>query len=247
MTVLHATGLKHRYGRRWVLRNLEVEVKAGEVVGLLGPNGAGKTTAFRILAGQLRSSGATITLGSTDLTNTRLWTRAKRGLAYIPQSSTVLEDLTVSENIDFGLARFKRSERPAKREAVIQEFGLTHLAIAKGRTLSGGERRRVELARAFAAEPKILLADEPFAALDPLTTNQVCREVRRFADNGVGVLLTDHNVAQTLHVCDRVYILHEGRLIFVGTPEEVRQDPTVRETYLGNRFFEAATAVANRT
>jgi lipopolysaccharide export system ATP-binding protein len=236
MSGLQASGLSYTYGQRRVLDDVSIEVSPGEIVGLLGPNGAGKTTVFKLLAGLLVQKSASIRINDRRIDGMRLWTRAQHGLTYIPQRSTVIGDLTVAENIEFGLAQKSSADREASRRQISESFGLSHLTNTKGRNLSGGERRRVELARAFATKPAILLADEPFAALDPLAMAEVSKLLAGFCSQGVGVLLTDHNVAQALALCDRVYILFEGKVICTGSPEEVAENPKVRDTYLGERF-----------
>ncbi len=236
MSILEASQLTYAYGQRCVLKELSIRVNSGEIVGLLGPNGAGKTTAFKLLAGLLPSGGATIKVDGHSISGHPIWKRAKSGLIYVPQRPTVLSDFTVSENIEFGLAHLAKDKKANARTNILETFGLSELASARGHTLSGGERRRVELARAFAMSPKVLLADEPFAALDPLAKAGVSKLLRGFCDQGVGVLLTDHDVAQALALCDRIYILFEGKVICTGSPEEVAEDPRVRDTYLGERF-----------
>jgi len=235
MTVLLAQKLSYRYGSRAVLEDLEIRVNKGEIVGLLGPNGAGKSTAFGLLAGTLHHPRAKIFLQGQSIEKMRLWMRARCGLAYIPQRSTILKDFTVSENIEFGLLDRARPARASAKESVLTQFGLTALASAKGRNLSGGERRRVELARVFAGQPRVLLADEPFNSLDPMATQEVARILRKFTQSGVGVLITDHDIEQTLALCDRIYIILDGRVICEGTSEDVAQNSRVRDTYLGER------------
>jgi lipopolysaccharide export system ATP-binding protein len=235
VTALHAKGLTYKYGSRVVLDNLQIRVDAGEIVGLLGPNGAGKSTAFGLLAGTLNHPHAEIDLGGISIGRMRLWMRARYGLAYIPQRSTVLGDFTVTENVEFGLLGLEREKRAAARENILSRFGLIELAGSKGKSLSGGESRRVELARVFGGKPKVLLADEPFNSLDPMATQEVARLLRQFTQTGVGVLITDHDIEQTLALCDRIYIILDGRIICEGSSEDVAQNPRVRDTYLGER------------
>jgi len=221
-----------------VVHDLSLRVEPGEVVGLLGPNGAGKTTTFRMLTGLLRPHGGHVRLGPDDVTRWPLWRRARRGLGYLPQEPTLFRRLTVAENIDVALRRTVR-ERAARRRArdeLLGRFGLAPLAPALGRSLSGGERRRVEILRALAARPRVLLVDEPFAGLDPLSAAQIARQLRSLAREGVGVLITDHDVRQTLETCDRLYILDAGVLMTEGEPSRVAADPRARAAYLGERF-----------
>lgn len=230
MSGLTAVGLHRRFGRRLAVHDLSLRVESGEVVGLLGANGAGKTTAFRMLAGLLPMHAGQVRLDGVDITGWPLWRRARAGLGYLPQRPTVFRRLSVTGNLAVANAD------PARRETLLDTFGLRDLADDRGATLSGGERRRVEIARAFAADPRILLVDEPFAALDPKAATTVAEHLRHLASAGVGVLLTDHDARQTLVACDRVYILDRGVLLLEGTPDEVAADPRVRDAYLGADF-----------
>ncbi len=230
MTGLTAVGLHRRFGRRTAVHDLSLRVDRGEVVGLLGPNGAGKTTTFRMLAGLLRPQRGRVYLGGVDVTRRPLWRRARAGLGYLPQRPTVFRRLSVADNLAVATGDARRASE------LLERFGLAHLASDRGATLSGGERRRVELARAFAAEPAVLLVDEPFAALDPKASSDVADHLRQLADAGVGILLTDHDARQTLVACDRVYIVDRGVLLLEGTPMEVAADSRVRNTYLGDDF-----------
>ncbi|MCB9551250.1 MAG: LPS export ABC transporter ATP-binding protein [Myxococcales bacterium] len=231
--------MHRRFGRRVVVHDLSLRVAPGEVVGLLGPNGAGKTTTFRMLAGLLRPHRGEIRLDGRDITRRPLWRRARAGLGYLPQQSSIFRRLTVAENVDAGLRHLPRAARAARRDALLADFGLAALAGARGETLSGGERRRVELVRAFAAAPRVLLVDEPFAGLDPRAAAGIADHLARLADRGVGVLLTDHDVRQALEVCARVYILAHGEVLGAGPPAVIRDDPNVRARYLGDRFDRA--------
>ncbi len=238
MNGLVAVGLHRRFGRRVAVHDLSLRVDPGEVVGLLGPNGAGKTTVFRMLTGLLRPHGGEVRVGGVDVTQWPLWRRARAGLGYLPQRATVFRRLTVAENITVGLDQGDASERkPGPRlQALVDAFGVGHLSDARGATLSGGERRLVEIARALAARPRILLVDEPFAALDPKAGKVVSQHLRRLATEGVGVLLTDHDAQQTLVACDRAYILNRGELLLEGTPREVATDRRARDAWLGEDF-----------
>ncbi len=229
---LTALGLSKRFGRRTVLHDLSLRVEPGEVVGLLGPNGAGKTTTFRILAGLLRADAGEVRLDGVELGRKPLWRRARLGLGYLPQRPTVFRRLTVAENVAAAL----EDPRDPRLHALLESFGLAALADARGAELSGGERRRVEIARALARRPRVLLVDEPFAALDPKTASSVAGHLRRLAEEGVGVLLTDHDARQTLVAADRVYILDRGVLLLEGAPGEVAADPRAHAAYLGEGF-----------
>ena len=245
--MLSATGLHRRFRRRVVLHDLTLRVEPGEIVGLLGPNGAGKTTTFRILAGLLRPHSGSVTLGGEDITRWPLWRRARAGLGYLPQQPTVFRRLSVQQNVELGLSRrgLSIAETHQLAQNLLERFGLIELASARGGTLSGGERRRVEIIRALAAAPKILLVDEPFAGLDPVATTRISAHLRTLAQDGVGVLLTDHDARQALETCDRIYILSGGVLIRTGTSAEVAMDPSVRALYLGHHF-DALMAEKNR-
>ncbi|MCA9537907.1 MAG: LPS export ABC transporter ATP-binding protein [Myxococcales bacterium] len=233
---LQAVGLCRRFGRFTALHDLSLHVEPGEVVGLLGPNGAGKTTAFRLIAGLLRPHAGEVRLDDVDVTRWPLWRRARAGLGYLPQQSTLFRRLTVAANIEVALRHLPADERRARRAAMLDEFGLGALSAAKGATLSGGERRRVEIVRALAAAPKVLLVDEPFAGLDPRSAAGVAAHLRALTPRGVGVLLTDHDVRQALEVCDRIYILADGTLLRAGTAGAVAADAEVRARYLGEGF-----------
>ena len=236
MTALRARGLSYSYGNRPILCDVDIEVEPGEVVGLLGPNGAGKTTLFRLLSGELSCTGCEITIDGAPVSGSPLWKRTRLGLGYIPQSPSVLLDFTVQENLMFGLLAVSKTERAARYHKVVDQFALTELQQAKGGTLSGGERRRVELARTLASAPSVILADEPFAALDPIASQGVAQMLRAVAKSGVGVLITDHDVQQSLSICDRVYILHAGEIITSGKPESVIENEQVRTIYFGTLF-----------
>lgn len=235
---LTAVGLHRRFRGRPVVHDLTLHVQPGEVVGLLGPNGAGKTTTFRMLTGLLRPHAGRVLLGGVEVTRWPLWRRARAGLGYLPQQPTVFRRLTVAGNVDAALARrgLDRAARAREVDALLARFGLAELSHARGETLSGGERRRVEIVRALAAGPGIILVDEPFAGLDPRAATGVADHLRRLASAGVGVLLTDHHARQALEACERIYILNRGVLLLEGTPAEVADDPRVRALYLGEHF-----------
>ncbi len=244
---LQTLGLHRRFGRRVVVHDLSLAVAPGEIVGLLGPNGAGKTTTFRMIAGLLRPHRGEVRLDGRDVSRRPLWRRARAGLGYLPQQGSIFRRLTVAENVAAGMGHRPRGERRAAVEALLERFGLGALAAARGETLSGGERRRVELVRALAAEPRVLLVDEPFAGLDPLAVAAVAEHLRYLAAGGLGVLLTDHDVRQALEVCARVYILADGQVLGAGSTADVRQDPVVRARYLGTTFDSPARTAEGTT
>jgi lipopolysaccharide export system ATP-binding protein len=232
--VLEAQGLHKRFGARTVVRAVDVAVGEGEVVGLLGPNGAGKTTVFRMLAGLLAPDAGTVRLAGQDVTDLPLHRRAQRGLGYLPQRPTVFRGLSVVANIELVLEARGRPRSLATE--LLDEAGLTHLADAAAERLSGGERRRLEMARCLAGEHRVLLLDEPFAGVDPVAVQDLQERVARLARGGLGILLTDHAVREAMQICQRVLILDGGELQCAGTPQEVAQHPRVRARYLGEDF-----------
>lgn len=236
---LVAQGLQKRYQRRrLVVKSVDLEVEPGEIVGLLGTNGAGKTTTFYMLVGLVSPDGGSISLGDEDITRMPVHLRARRGLGYLPQEPSVFRKLTVEENIDVILEL--RGEPLHKRrnrvEELLGELGLDRIRQARGYTLSGGERRRVEIARALAADPVIMLLDEPFAGVDPISVMDIQSLVRDVRARGIGVLITDHNVRETLGICQRAYIMSEGSVIASGVPDVVVKHEKVRQVYLGKDF-----------
>ena len=239
MTVLSACGLAKSYRSRQVVRNLSLEVRSGEVVGLLGPNGAGKTTAFYMIVGLVPCDAGRIRLGDTDLTYLPMHRRAQLGLGYLPQEASVFRKLSVEDNVLAILETredLDRAAREQRLEELLEELRITHVRKSLGLSLSGGERRRVEIARALAAEPRFMLLDEPFAGVDPLSVLDIQRIIRELTSRGIGVLVTDHNVRETLGVCARAYIVNQGTVIASGTAEEILANPQVREVYLGQSF-----------
>ena len=239
MTVLKATGLAKSYKSRPVVRDLSLEVASGEVVGLLGPNGAGKTTAFYMIVGLVPCDAGRIHLDGTDLTLLPMHRRAQLGLGYLPQEASVFRKLSVEDNVLAILetrADLERAAREEHLEQLLEELRIGHVRRSLGLSLSGGERRRVEIARALAAEPRFMLLDEPFAGVDPLSVLDIQRIIRELTHRGIGVLITDHNVRETLGVCGRAYIVNQGTVIAAGTAEEVLANPQVREVYLGETF-----------
>jgi lipopolysaccharide export system ATP-binding protein len=238
MTALSATHLSKSYGARQVVNDLTLQINTGEVVGLLGPNGAGKTTAFYMIVGLVRADGGSITLDDRDLTPLGIDQRARLGVGYLPQEPSVFRRLSAADNIMaiLELQKLDRTERERRREELLNQLHITHVRDTLGMSLSGGERRRVEIARALAAEPRFILLDEPFAGVDPLAVADIQHIVRDLAQRGIGVLITDHNVRETLGVCARAYIVNRGTVIAAGTAEQVLANPQVREVYLGDTF-----------
>lgn len=238
MEMMTATGLKKTYNGRTVVKNVGLEVKQGEVVGLLGPNGAGKTTSFYMIVGLVRADEGKILLGDNDVTLFPLHERARRGIGYLPQEASIFRELSVEENIMsvLEIRDLSKQERVNILNELIKDFGLDHIRKSKGRELSGGERRRVEIARALALSPKFVLLDEPFAGVDPLAVADIQGIIRQLKERGIGVLITDHQVRETLGIVDRAYIMNRGELLVSGTPDEIVKDETARKFYLGEEF-----------
>lgn len=239
MNELAALGIAKRYRSREVVSDLSLNIKSGQVVGLLGPNGAGKTTAFYMIVGLIRCDRGKIILDGSDITRLPVHSRARKGLGYLPQEASVFRKLTVADNIRAILqtrADLDRGARHSVLEELLEELHIAHVRDSLGVALSGGERRRVEIARALAAEPKFVLLDEPFAGVDPISVIDIQRIIRHLTERGIGVLITDHNVRETLGICGHAYILHNGTLMASGGPEEILADQKVREVYLGEGF-----------
>ncbi len=239
MTLLQARSLQKSYRSRQVVRDLSLQVGTGEVVGLLGPNGAGKTTAFYMIVGLIPADGGSILLDERDLTALSIDQRARLGIGYLPQEASVFRKLSVADNIMAVLelrADLDRLARERRLEELLSELRIESVRETRGLALSGGERRRVEIARALAAEPRFMLLDEPFAGVDPLSVLDIQRIIRELAGRGIGVLITDHNVRETLGVCGRAYIVDRGLVIASGTAEQVLANAQVREVYLGQTF-----------
>ena len=235
---LRTENLVKIYGRREVVRGVSVEVRQGEIVGLLGPNGAGKTTTFYMVVGFIKPNEGKVYLESTDITDLPMYKRAQRGIGYLPQEPSVFRKLTVEDNILAVLemiGRDKKAQR-SKLESLIEEFGLEKVRKNRGDTLSGGERRRTEIARALATDPSFILLDEPFAGIDPIAVEDIQYIVARLKTKNIGILITDHNVQETLSITDRAYLMFEGRILKAGTAEELAADEMVRKVYLGKNF-----------
>jgi lipopolysaccharide export system ATP-binding protein len=239
MTALRAVGLAKSYKARPVVQDLSLEVSNGEVVGLLGPNGAGKTTAFYMIVGLVPCDAGRIHLGDQDLTFLAVHKRAQLGLGYLPQEASIFRKLSVENNVLAILEARKdldQAGRERRLEELLEELRIGHVRKTLGMSLSGGERRRVEIARALAAEPRFMLLDEPFAGVDPLSVLDIQRIIRELTSRDIGVLITDHNVRETLGVCSRAYIVNQGTVIAAGSAEEILANPQVREVYLGESF-----------
>jgi lipopolysaccharide export system ATP-binding protein len=239
VSTLSAADLSKHYGARQVVRSLSLEIHTGEVVGLLGPNGAGKTTAFYMIVGLVKADGGSIQLDGRDLTPLAIDQRARLGLGYLPQEASVFRRLSAADNIAAILELvpgIDRAERGRRLEELLGQLHITHVRDTLGMSLSGGERRRVEIARALAADPRFILLDEPFAGVDPLSVADIQQIIRDLAARGIGVLITDHNVRETLGVCARAYIVNRGTVIASGSAEQVLANPQVREVYLGDTF-----------
>jgi lipopolysaccharide export system ATP-binding protein len=244
LTVAHGTPglriepLRKSYRKKIVIRDFSMHLGRGEVVALLGPNGSGKTTTFYSVAGLVTPEGGTVTVDGRDVTTLPMYRRAQLGIGYLPQEMSIFRGLSVQDNISaiLDISLPLRHQRRERLEELLSEFSIEHLRRAPALALSGGERRRVEIARCLAANPKYLLLDEPFAGVDPISVGDIRHLVADLKNRGIGVLVTDHNVRETLEIVDRAYILHEGRVLMSGTPEEVVQNENVRRVYLGDNF-----------
>ena len=238
MSVLSVASLKKRYKSRLVVQDVSLDVASGEVVGLLGPNGAGKTTCFYMIVGIVAADGGRIQVDERDITHLPMHRRARLGLSYLPQEASVFRKLTVEENIRavLELQPLSREEIDARLEALMSDLNIAHLHQATALSLSGGERRRVEIARALANRPSFILLDEPFAGVDPIAVLDIQRIIRFLKERSIGVLITDHNVRETLGICDRAYIINEGAVLADGKPEEIVYNESVRRVYLGENF-----------
>ncbi|ULQ47300.1 LPS export ABC transporter ATP-binding protein [Flagellatimonas centrodinii] len=237
--LLRAEHLVKRYKQRTVVRDVSLSVRAGEIVGLLGPNGAGKTTSFYMVVGLVPADGGRIELDGEDVTHLPMHARARRGIGYLPQEASVFRKMSVADNILAILetrADLNRAQRRDELERLLGELHVAHIRDAEGQSLSGGERRRVEIARALAANPRFILLDEPFAGVDPIAVGDIQQIVHHLRDRGIGVLITDHNVRETLALCERAYILAEGAVIAEGQPGDLLANEMVRKVYLGEQF-----------
>ncbi|MDB4327258.1 LPS export ABC transporter ATP-binding protein [uncultured Paraglaciecola sp.] len=239
MAVLKATHLAKSYKSRQVVRDVSIEVSTGQIVGLLGPNGAGKTTTFYMIVGLVPLDKGDIYIDQQNLTLQPMHVRARQGIGYLPQEASIFRKLTVYQNLMAILQTRKelsKEQREQQADSLLDEFNINHIRNSLGMSLSGGERRRVEIARALAADPEFILLDEPFAGVDPISVNDIKKIIQQLRDRGLGVLITDHNVRETLDVCEKAYIVSHGELIASGTSEEVLSDQRVRDVYLGEQF-----------
>jgi lipopolysaccharide export system ATP-binding protein len=235
---IETRNLIKKYGKRTVVNNVSFEVQQGEVVGLLGPNGAGKTTSFYMVVGLVKPDEGSVFLDGEDITKLPMYKRAQRGIGYLPQEASVFRKLSVEDNIGavLELTKLSRAEQLYKRDALLEEFRLTHVRKSPGDVLSGGERRRTEIARALAVDPKFILLDEPFAGIDPIAVEDIQSIVAKLKFKNIGILITDHNVQETLSITDRAYLLFEGSILKAGVAEELAADEQVRKVYLGQNF-----------
>lgn len=235
---LSVQGLRKSYKKRLIIRDVSLSVKKGEAVALLGPNGSGKTTTFYAIAGLVQAEGGQVSINGQDISSLPMYRRARLGIGYLPQEMSVFRGLNVEQNIKaiLDIAEPDIRKRREKLEKLLSEFSIGHLRHTPALALSGGERRRVEIARSLAAEPQFLLLDEPFAGVDPISVGDIRNLVSELKDRSIGVLITDHNVRETLDLVDRAYILHDGQVLMSGTSEEVIKDPKVKQVYLGQNF-----------
>lgn len=235
---LQAKSLIKKYKKRTVVNQISVDVEQGEIVGLLGPNGAGKTTSFYMIVGLIKPNDGHIYLDGEDITPLPMYQRAKKGIGYLAQEASVFRKLSVEDNIlsVLEMTKLSKAEQRAKTEELLEEFSLTHVRKNLGMVLSGGERRRTEIARALAVDPKFVLLDEPFAGVDPIAVEEIQSIVAKLKNKNIGILITDHNVNETLSITDRAYLMFEGKLLKAGTAEELAEDEQVRRVYLGKHF-----------
>ena len=239
MSLLTVKNLSKTFKSRMVVKDVTLDLESGEVVGLLGPNGAGKTTSFYMIVGLIKSDHGSIMLDQEEISFLSMDARARKGIGYLPQEASVFRKLTVEDNI-MGVLEIRKSlslgQRRKKLESLLKEFHIDHIRNSVGMSLSGGERRRVEIARALASEPRFILLDEPFAGVDPISVGDIQQIVSHLKNLGIGVLITDHNVQETLKICDRAYIVNEGTIIAEGKPEKILENEVVRQVYLGDNF-----------
>ena len=236
---LEANHLRKVYRGRAVVNDVSISLRQGEIVGLLGPNGAGKTTTFYMVVGLTKPDSGEVLLGSTDITDLPMYLRAQQGISYLPQEASVFRKMSVEDNLlaVFESLDLNRAERERRTSMLLREFGLEHVRQTLGYALSGGERRRVEIARSLAIDPMFILLDEPFAGIDPIAVIDIQAIVKHLKAMGIGILITDHNVRETLRITDRAYIINEGEILRSGKPDELSSDPTVRKIYLGEHFI----------
>lgn len=239
MSLLEAQHLAKQYKGRQVVKDVSLQINSGEIVGLLGPNGAGKTTCFYMIVGLVQADKGQVFIKGEDITSQPMHGRARKGIGYLPQEASIFRKLTVKDNISAILETRKdlnKHEADLKMEELLEEFHITHIRDSLGMSLSGGERRRVEIARALATEPDFVLLDEPFAGVDPISVNDIKQTVRHLQSKGIGILITDHNVRETLDICENAYIVSEGTILAKGTPEKIMSNESVRSAYLGDQF-----------
>ena len=236
--ILSATNIEKSYKGRKVVKGISIAVEQGEIVGLLGPNGAGKTTSFYMIVGLIKPQAGRILLDNTEITTYPMYKRAQNGIGYLAQEASVFRKLSVEDNIlsVLQLSKLSKSQQKEKMEGLLEEFGLTHIRKSRGDLLSGGERRRTEIARALATDPKFVLLDEPFAGVDPVAVEDIQKIVAHLKKKNIGILITDHNVQETLAITDKTYLMFEGSILKAGTPEELAKDEMVRKVYLGKNF-----------
>lgn len=239
MKTLKALNLAKSYKGRKVVSDTSMEVRSGEIIGLLGPNGAGKTTSFYMIIGLIRADHGKVYIDNEDITKAPMHVRARKGLGYLPQEASIFRKLTVKDNILAILETrpdLSKAQQEEKALQLMHEFHIGHIADTLGMSLSGGERRRAEIARALAIDPAFILLDEPFAGVDPISVNDIKQIIRNLSERGIGVLVTDHNVRETLDICEKAYIVNEGSILAAGTPDEILNNQQVREVYLGHQF-----------
>ncbi|MFB2578639.1 MULTISPECIES: LPS export ABC transporter ATP-binding protein [unclassified Acinetobacter] len=237
--VLKVQHLAKVYSKRWVVKDVSLQIESGQIVGLLGPNGAGKTTSFYMVVGLVRMDKGSISLDNADLSNLAMHERARKGIGYLPQEASIFRKLTVADNIMAILETRKdldKAQRQQQLQHLLDDFKINHIKDSLGMSLSGGERRRAEIARALASDPKFMLLDEPFAGVDPISVSDIKDVITTLTERGIGVLITDHNVRETLAICEKAYIVSEGSVIAEGTAEEILQNEQVRKVYLGDDF-----------
>lgn len=236
--ILKGQNLVKDYGKKHVVKNVSFQVEQGGIIGLLGPNGAGKTTSFYMIVGLVKATAGKVFLDKHDITEDPMYKRAQKGIGYLAQEASVFRKLSVEDNIKSVLqfTNYSKKEQQMRTDALIEEFSLEHVRTNRGDLLSGGERRRTEIARCLATEPKFILLDEPFAGVDPIAVEDIQKIVRSLKDKNIGILITDHNVSQTLAITDKTYIMFEGKILKEGSPEDLANDPDVRRVYLGENF-----------